>query len=149
MSFVSGTSWSGQWWYEVEGRSVGPVPADEIRGLLERGTLTRRSNVVPEGSRTWATVAQYEGALGLPPVAPVAPPADEQTPVSDRDFLSALLLSIFLGWLGMDRFYLGRIGTGVLKLVTFGGLGIWWLIDVIMIATRSLTDADGLPLSRG
>ena len=50
----------------------------------------------------------------------------------------ALILSIFLGELGIDRFYLGYIGTGILKLITCGGFGIWWLIDLIMIATGKL-----------
>lgn len=50
----------------------------------------------------------------------------------------ALLLSIFLGGLGFDRFYMGKIGTGILKLVTFGGLGIWWLVDILLIATNSI-----------
>ena len=52
------------------------------------------------------------------------------------NWLLVLLLSIFLGWLGIDRFVMGRVGTGILKLITFGGLGIWWLIDVILIATK-------------
>ena len=55
----------------------------------------------------------------------------------------ALILSIFLGELGIDRFYLGYIGTGILKLITCGGLGIWWLIDLIMIATGKLKPKDG------
>ena len=62
---------------------------------------------------------------------------------SGKSFLITVLLSVFVGSLGVDRFYLGYIGTGVLKLVTFGGLGIWWLIDLIRIATRSLGPADG------
>ena len=41
------------------------------------------------------------------------------------------LLSFFVGELGIDRFYDGRIGTGIAKLLTGGGLGIWWLIDVV------------------
>lgn len=60
-----------------------------------------------------------------------------------RNFLTALLLSIFLGSLGIDRFYMGYIGLGVLKLVTGGGCGIWWLIDVILIATKQLKDVNG------
>ena len=55
----------------------------------------------------------------------------------------ALILSIFLGELGIDRFYLGYIGTGILKLITCGGFGIWWLIDLIMIATGKLKPTDG------
>ena len=54
-----------------------------------------------------------------------------------------LILSIFLGELGIDRFYLGYIGTGILKLITCGGFGIWWLIDLIMIATGKLKPKDG------
>lgn len=57
--------------------------------------------------------------------------------------LVALLLSIFLGELGIDRFYLGKIGTGILKLITVGGCGIWYLIDIILIATGKMTDKNG------
>ncbi|MBA7716628.1 hypothetical protein ES703_125702 [subsurface metagenome] len=57
-------------------------------------------------------------------------------PKKDKKWLIALLLSIFLGGLGIDRFYMGYIGTGILKLVTSGGFGIWWLIDLILIATK-------------
>jgi len=54
-----------------------------------------------------------------------------------------LLLSIFFGSLGVDRFYVGKIGTGVLKLLTGGGCGVWWLIDLIFILTDKFTDKDG------
>lgn len=59
---------------------------------------------------------------------------------------TALLLSIFLGGLGVDRFYVGKVGTGVLKLLTGAGLGIWWLVDIIMIATGNFKDKQGNPL---
>lgn len=62
-----------------------------------------------------------------------------------KNKLTAILLSIFTGGLGIDRFYLGYTGLGVLKLLTAGGLGIWSLIDLIMICTGSLRPADGSP----
>ncbi len=53
-----------------------------------------------------------------------------------RDSLFKMLLSWLLGELGMDRFYRGQIGLGVLKLITAGGAGIWWLIDAIIATVR-------------
>lgn len=58
--------------------------------------------------------------------------------VLERDHTTALVLSIFLGVFGIDQFYLGKTGKGLLKLFTFGLFGILWLIDVIMIATKSV-----------
>ena len=63
-----------------------------------------------------------------------------------RSYTVALLLSIFLGGLGVDRFYLGYTGLGVLKLLTLGFCSVWWLIDLILIATGKLPDADGQAL---
>jgi len=60
-----------------------------------------------------------------------------------KQFLTALLLSVFLGGLGVDRFYLGYTVLGIVKLLTGGGCGIWWLIDVILIATKKLKDVNG------
>ena len=62
---------------------------------------------------------------------------------SDKDWLVTLLLSIFLGSLGIHRFYVGKIGTGILQLLTLGGCGIWSLIDLIMIITGNFKDANG------
>lgn len=59
---------------------------------------------------------------------------------------TAQILSILLGELGIDRFYLGYTGLGILKLITGGGFGIWWLVDIILIATGKLTAKDGSEL---
>ena len=64
--------------------------------------------------------------------------------VSNKSWVLLLLLSIFLGSLGIDRFYLGKVGTGILKLVTFGGLGLWWLIDIILVVMGRMRDSSGL-----
>ena len=60
---------------------------------------------------------------------------------------TALILSIIFGALGVDRFYLGKIGTGLLKLITLGGFAIWWIIDIIAIATGKMTAKDGKALA--
>lgn len=62
--------------------------------------------------------------------------AAEENP--NKNYLVALLLSYFLGSIGADRFYLGKIGTGIAKLVTFGGLGIWHLVDMLLVAFNKL-----------
>lgn len=70
----------------------------------------------------------------------------ETQPKSDKDFVAMILLCFFLGNLGVHRFYVGKVGTGILMLLTLGGLGIWMLIDFIMIVTGNFKDKNGLPI---
>mgnify|MGYP001446652154 CR=1 FL=1 len=69
-----------------------------------------------------------------------------ESAISEKGFVPTLILAILLGALGVHRFYVGKIGTGVLMLLTFGGCGIWSLIDVIMIAVGNFKDSEGLPI---
>jgi PBP1b-binding outer membrane lipoprotein LpoB len=86
------------------------------------------------------------------PQQPPTPGADHgysqwgQAQQSNKSFLVTWLLSLLLGVLGVDRFYLGKVGTGILKLITFGGLGIWALIDLILLLANKTRDKQGLPL---
>ncbi len=65
---------------------------------------------------------------------------------SEKGFVPAILLCFFLGQLGIHRFYVGKVGTGVLMIFTLGGMGIWTIIDFIMIVCGAFTDQHGLPV---
>ena len=79
-----------------------------------------------------------QGAVSIPAA---------QRPTSPKSKTVALLLCIFVGGLGIHRFYVGKIGTGVLWLLTAGCLGIGALVDLIMIACGTFTDSDGKPVT--
>ena len=73
-----------------------------------------------------------------------APSMDAGTnEVSDKGFVPTILLCFFLGTFGVHRFYVGKIGTGLLQLITLGALGIWTLVDFIMIVVGNFRDKEG------
>ncbi len=88
-----------------------------------------------------ATSASACPKCGAPNVA-----ATQKT--SQKTMVAAALLCFFLGTIGIHRFYVGKIGTGILMILTLGGLGIWTLIDLVRIITGSFKDKQGLPLKR-
>lgn len=95
------------------------------------------------------SVGSYEGTLMSQ--QPYAAPYPQtygygQPSTSTKSFLTTWLLSLLIGVFGVDRFYLGKVGTGILKLVTLGGFGIWALIDLVLILTNKMKDKNGLPL---
>ena len=65
---------------------------------------------------------------------------------SEKGFVPTILLCFFFGGLGVHRVYAGKVGTGILMLLTLGGLGIWAIIDFIIIACGYFKDAKGLPI---
>ena len=67
-------------------------------------------------------------------------------PLGEKDWSTVMLLSVFLGVLGVDRFYLGYTGLGIVKLITLGGCGIWKLVDIVLVALNKLPDAQGRAL---
>ncbi len=113
------------------GREEGPYAFADLQAqararYIRSTTMVRRA----DGSGTWFPAGDMPGVF------------------SEKEWITAVLLSLIAGWLGIDRFYLGYTGLGILKLITLGGCGIWALIDLILIAMGNLDDANGMPLRR-
>ena len=68
---------------------------------------------------------------------------ERYTGPSDKSRTIALILAAVLGVFGAHRFYAGKVGTALLMLITMGGLGIWWLVDLILVAAGGFRDSDG------
>ena len=73
---------------------------------------------------------------------------NSSTTTSSTDWLTLFLLTFFVGVLGVHRFYVGKIGTGFLMLLTLGGLGVWFLVDLILVVTGQFTNKDGEKIPR-
>ena len=73
---------------------------------------------------------------------------DSSTKTNSIDWLALFLLTFFVGVLGVHRFYVGKISTGVLMLITLGGLGVWFLVDLLLVVTGQFTNKDGQKIPR-
>ena len=73
---------------------------------------------------------------------------DSSTKTNSTDWLALFLLTFFAGVLGVHRFYVGKIGTGFLMLITLGGFGVWFLVDLILVVTGQFTNKDGQKIPR-
>jgi hypothetical protein len=89
-----------------------------------------------------------ESAATLPP--PPSAPAWERRREGGSDYtrLPIFLLCLLFGWLGVHRFFIGKIGTGILMLLTLGGLGIWMVVDLILILVGEFKDPEGRKVVR-
>ncbi|MFT4299743.1 MAG: NINE protein [Aeromicrobium sp.] len=146
-----------QYFTYVNGAEYGPYTLEQLRQFAGAGNVTAQSHVRVEGGEWIVAQNLPELAGAFPPAAPAyaaapgyaaAPAYAYNGPVSDKQYVVALLLSFFAGGLGVDRFYLGYTGLGIAKLLTCGGLGIWSIIDFVLIALGKVPDAQGRPLAR-
>jgi len=114
-----------------------------------RCTNCGRENLIGAAFCTGCGAPLPQPQPGTPPnyyAQPNTPPYYYPQPCSPSSRWIAFILCFFVGVLGIHRFYVGKIGTGVLYLFTGGLFGIGWLVDLIMIACGSFTDMAGLPL---
>ena len=118
-------------------RAETPQNAQSAAGVDQRNSQVIVNNII----QTPAAPAAPVPPVYTPPAAPVYAP-----PVSPKSRTAALIICLFLGWLGIHRFYVGKIGTGILYLFTGGIFGFGWLIDLILIIIGSFKDQQGLPL---
>jgi len=73
-------------------------------------------------------------------------PREPKRPLSRRKILPALLLCLVFGWFGTHRFYVGKAGSGILQMLTLGGLGLWILYDTVLLVLGKFTDAEAAQL---
>jgi hypothetical protein len=110
------------------GQEFGPYSVEEIQVMAAAGQVRPQGLVHSTSGGGWFPAQEIPWVF------------------SDKRWLVTLSVAFFLGPLGVDRFYLGYTKLGIAKLLTVGGLGIWALVDFLLIALRMVPDAKGRPL---
>lgn len=119
----------GQFLVQVPGLHGQTFSYDQLAEMAKQRVIKPESLVQRVGEPYWSPASAVPGVF------------------SEKNYIVAIILAWFLGGLGVDRFYLGYTGIGIAKLLTFGGFGIWWLVDLILIALKKVPDRQGKPLS--
>lgn len=118
----------GSYFISAMGQEQGPMQVGQLAQMATSGSLKPDQMVRADGSQQWFPAKEVPGLY------------------SDKELVTTAIISWLVGVFGVDRFYLGYTGLGVAKLLTFGGCGIWALIDLILIILRKVPDAQGRPL---
>jgi hypothetical protein len=119
---------TGPFYISYMGQEQGPMDYNQLAGMARAGSLKPDTMVRSGANPAWFPVKEVPGVY------------------SDKEMVTTAIISWLVGIFGIDRFYLGYTGLGVAKLLTCGGLGIWAIIDLILIILRKVPDSDGRPL---
>jgi TM2 domain/GYF domain 2 len=125
---IPGAPVPGPFYLQVMGQEQGPVDYGQLAMMAKSGQLKADSPVRSAENDMFFAAKQVPGLF------------------SEKEWMTTLLISFFLGGIGIDRFYLGYTGLGIAKLITLGGCGVWALIDFILIVMRKMPDSTGRPL---
>ena len=127
----------------------------ECPGCQNSITIPVPQSTTPSGKKRIVLKKSSVRNRPLPTAQPTAPPpareikpSDPGVNASEKSRLVALLLCMFLGGLGVHRFYVGKVGTGIVQILTLAGFcGIWVVIDFWMIIFGAFKDKQGVPLT--
>jgi len=118
----------GSFYVSVMGQEQGPIDMGSLSRMALDKTIKSDTMVRSSEAQQWFPAREVPGLY------------------SQKEWLTTALLSWLLGYFGVDRFYLGYTGLGLLKLFTCGGLGIWHIVDLVLVLLRKVPDSDGRPL---
>lgn len=118
----------GSFFVSVMGQEQGPVDVQSLSHMALNKTIKSDTMVRSADSQQWFPAKEVPGLY------------------SQKEWLTTALLSWLVGSFGVDRFYLGYTGLGIAKLLTCGGLGIWSIVDLVLVLLRKVPDSDGRPL---